>query len=367
VENSTERDEKISQKNVSRRAILFGLGSLGLAVASYRSMPSAQAQAAGLFKSAPHARTKFAPGQTIVTYQDHFIGGVTDGIWSPDSAGIAVCGQNHSIDLFHARNGQTTKRLSGPGSNGTILSWAANGRYLASAGPNYSNDTTVKIWDTHTGRFVHTYGGHTAPVSFVAFSPDGTRVASVAFDHTVQVWNPTTFKPLYVYHVPDLNPATRLAWSPDGKYMVSGVDGLASGYVNPTVRVWNSRNGKQLTSWSGNVNCLAWSPDGQSIASTEGRSLVLRHARTGKAYRTYTYATQVLGVDWSRDGKRVVVSGGSTQAGNNDGFAQVITLSTNTQLTYTGHKLTVLTVAFSPDNTRVVSASLDNTAQVWQI
>jgi WD40 repeat protein len=361
-----KHNEKVSKTNVSRRKVLLGLGGLGLAVAGYNSIPSARAHAASLLGTANRSSAKLTAGQTIVTYQDSFVGGVNGATWSPDSASVAVGSYNHAIDIFNSSTGRTTARLSGQSNNGAILSWAANGRYLASTGPGYSGDTTVKIWNVQTGKLVNTYKGHTSSVNFVAFSPDGTRVASAANDHTIQVWDPSTFQTLYTYTVIDQNNATRLAWSPDGTYIVSGVDGLAAGYVNPTARVWNSHNGKQLTSWSGNVNSLAWSPDGTSIASAEGLTLVLRYAQTGSAYNTYTYTAQTLSTDWSRNGESVVVSGGSTQSVNNDGFAQVITLSTNARLNYAGHTQPVLVVAFSPDSTRVVSGSLDDTAKVWE-
>ena len=40
-----------------------------------------------------------------------------------------------------------------------------------------SGDKTIKLWDTTTGQEVQTLSGHTASVTSVAFSPDGTRLA----------------------------------------------------------------------------------------------------------------------------------------------------------------------------------------------
>ena len=62
-----------------------------------------------------------------------------------------------------------------------------DGRWIASAG----EDSTVKVWDSHTGTLVRSFRGHTGLVSSVAFSPDGRRLISGSRDHTVKVWDVT--------------------------------------------------------------------------------------------------------------------------------------------------------------------------------
>jgi len=64
------------------------------------------------------------------------------------------------------------------------VSFSPDGRILASG----SSDKTVRLWETASGREMHTIGGHTDTVSSLAFSPDGKLLMSAAQDGTVRLW-----------------------------------------------------------------------------------------------------------------------------------------------------------------------------------
>jgi WD40 repeat protein len=66
----------------------------------------------------------------------------------------------------------------------TAVAWSPDGTRIASG----SADKTVQVWDAADGGHVFTYWGHSDVVSALAWSPDGTRIASGSDDHTVQVW-----------------------------------------------------------------------------------------------------------------------------------------------------------------------------------
>jgi eukaryotic-like serine/threonine-protein kinase len=128
-----------------------------------------------------------------------------------------------------------------------------------------------------------------------------------------------------------------LAWSPDGKY-------IASSGNDPTVQIWDAKTGHLVSTYRGHVDKLA---PGSTVS--------------------------VIALDWSPDGK-YIVSVGDVQ--NPTGFmpdVQVWEVATNKLIsTYTGHnprpghENIVSDVAWSPDNTRIVSAgAYDKTAQVW--
>ena len=84
-----------------------------------------------------------------------------------------------------------------------------------------------------------TLGGHTDAVNGVAYSPDGTRLASASSDGTVRVWDAITGQEV----LPPLRGHTgevyAVAYSPDGKK-------LASASHDKTVRVWDATTGKLI-------------------------------------------------------------------------------------------------------------------------
>ena len=77
------------------------------------------------------------------------------------------------------------RTLSGHTNGVYGVAFSPDGTHLATA----SRDKTAKVWEVSSGREVGTLSGHTNTVLGVAFSPDGTRLVTVSLDTTAKVWD----------------------------------------------------------------------------------------------------------------------------------------------------------------------------------
>ncbi|MBE9086850.1 caspase family protein, partial [Tolypothrix sp. LEGE 11397] len=196
--------------------------------------------------------------------------------------------------------------------------------------------------------------GHTKSVSAVAFSPDGKYIVSGSVDHTLKLWD-TNGRLLYTLNG-HTESVSALAFSPDGKYIVSG-----SG--DKTLRLWDI-NGKLLHTLNGHtesVSALAFSPDGKYIVSGSYDKTLRLWDINGKLLHTLNgHTASVLALAFSPDGKYIV-------SGSVDHTLKL--WDTNGRLLYTlnGHTESVFALAFSPDGKYIVSGSGDNTLRLWDI
>ena len=98
-----------------------------------------------------------------------------------------------------------------PGKGTLSVAFAPSGLTVAVG----SSDRTITVWDSRSGRKLHTLEGHNQAIHNLAYSPDGRRIASASSDQTVRIWDPVNGQLLLTIPFPEA--AFNLAWSPDGR------------------------------------------------------------------------------------------------------------------------------------------------------
>jgi hypothetical protein len=116
---------------------------------------------------------------------------VTSVAFSPDGRWLVSSSGDGTLKLWDPRTGKP-RWTTPPTGWVNSVAFSPDGKWLASAYGGFSDkpDSAVRLWDSGTGRLLHTIKGHRGPVNSIAISPDGRRVASGSDDGTVKVWVP---------------------------------------------------------------------------------------------------------------------------------------------------------------------------------
>ena len=154
-------------------------------------------------------------------------GYVREILYSPDGARLAVV-SSIGVWLYDTTTYREVALLTGHTAEVMDVAFSPDGTSLASG----SEDSTVLLWDTATGELVETLTEHTDPTASVVFSPDGTILASGSFDSTVRLWDTETWEPKGIL-TGHTGPVTSVVFSPDGTT-------LASASFDTTVRLWDA-------------------------------------------------------------------------------------------------------------------------------
>ncbi|GET39476.1 NACHT domain-containing protein [Microseira wollei] len=239
---------------------------------------------------------------------------------------------------------------------GTVLSvaFSPDGTVLATGDANGE----VHLWRVADSERLFIFRGHINWVRSVAFSPDGRMLVSGSDDQTVMLWDVQTGQRLQT-----LRGHTKLiqsvAFSPDGYLLASGSD-------DQTVMLWDIHTAQCLKTLQGHtaeVGAVTFSPDSQTLVSgSHDLTVRLWNVQDGECLRILQGHTEnVRSVSFSPDG-HTIASGGKDQT------VRLWDVHTGECLkALQGHTNTVRSVTFSPDAQILASGGRDQTVRLWDI
>lgn len=275
--------------------------------------------------------------------------------FGPDSSLLVSGSDDDTAILWDVTNdGVNLLRILRPdGLNGTgyveSVAFNATGDEILTGG-----DQTTVVWSASEEKEIHRLRGNRAYVYEVAFAPDGLSMLTASSG--IKIWD-------YFYGIERYNlsshrgEVTSAAFSPDGNYILSGS-------WDNTVKLWSANllieNLKMKQNVGRNLDAQ-YSSDGKWIVIADEQGNVLVYdAQTGEIVDQHAVDAVIGAVSFDPQNSGRFVTG--------DSNGQVIVWvagSDEPALVIAAHDDEVTSAVFSPEGSKILSASLDGTAKVW--
>ncbi len=288
-------------------------------------------------------------------------GPITTVALSPDGKRALIGGD--SPRLWDAKTGRLVSTLSSPGHVANSAAFTPDGKNVLTGG----DDGTVRFWDAETGSPLRYLAGLGSEIQAVAPSPDGAAFVIGFPNGRISLRDARTGKELRQFDG-HTGAVTRIAFSPEGKTMLTAeIQSFATGYSFTTL--WDVQTGQELRRFRGSV--FAYAPDGTTaIIGGEGLTdfaekedaAALWDLRTGQKLQTFALRDlySITDVAFAPNGKTVLTVA--------YGVVRQWDVATGVPLRSfqpAGHGQHLADIAISPDSSRLLTGSYDETVRLW--
>ncbi len=274
-------------------------------------------------------------------------------VWHPDGKRIISSSSDTTIRLWDTASGKLLREGWEYMLESTCLAWHPDGERLACG----NKDNTIQLLHMATGTLLREWQGHTDEITCLAWHPDGKRLASGDAKGTMQLWDTESsgFLREWQGHT---HAVTCLAWHPDGKRLASG------GSLDNKICLWDTTSSALLREWRGNmhkVTCLAWHLYGKHLISGDMDNKIRLWDAAGNniVWEREGYADNVKCFAWHSDGKCLAFGDAQGTMRLRD------TVSGDLLQEWQGPANWINCLAWHPDGKRLASGSVDKTVRLW--
>ena len=291
---------------------------------------------------------------------------VTGIAFSPDGEALISAGDN-TIKLWNLISGKLIKTLRGHADHWsesavTSLTVSPNGKFIASGG----TDNTIRIWhlqdflESKQGK-THTLTGHgqgslmAQGVRAVAFSADGTILASGGGDKVIKLWNTTTWQEISTLTGHSYAVAS-LAFSPVERSLIST--------AGSTMKLWKLDTHEEITFTAASApRAVSFNANGQTFATggLKGAFRLWAFKIEEEVIKDTLHSEEIRAIAFSPNGHFFAT-------GSYDRTIKLWNAITGDLInTFTGHSDAIYSLAFCPDSSILASGSADKTIRLWKV